>query len=82
MKQYITTTDNMIAHFNYLQSLPLLNSMKSTFNCKTVSVVHYSDWGFSLNGNMSRLRSILVCGDNTDDFVAEHVLRRLILYLP
>jgi glycosyltransferase len=75
LKQYIPTTENMIVHFNYLKSLPLLNSMKSTFNCKTVSVVHYSDWFFLLNGNMSRLRSILVCGDNTDDFVAEHVLK-------
>jgi glycosyltransferase len=77
MKQYVPTTENMVAHFNYLQSLPLLNSMKSTFNCKTVSVVHYSDWGFSLNGNMSRLRSILACGDNTDDVFAKNVLKSI-----
>jgi hypothetical protein len=42
LRQYIPSTENMIVHFNYLQSLSLLNSMKSTFDCRTVSVVHYS----------------------------------------
>jgi glycosyltransferase len=77
LKQYVPTTENMIAHFNYLRSLPLLTSMKSTFNCKTVSVVHYSDWGFSLNGNISRLRSILTNSDNTNDVFEKSVLKSI-----
>jgi glycosyltransferase len=75
LSQYIPSTENMIVHFNYLQSLPLLNSMKSTFNCKTVSVVHYSGWGFSLNGNTDRLHAILADKSNITDIQAKNILK-------
>jgi glycosyltransferase len=77
INQYIPATENMIVHFNYLQSLALLNSMKSRFNCKTVSVVHYSDWGFILNGNMSRLHSIIASNNNYDDILAKNILKSI-----
>jgi glycosyltransferase len=75
LKQYIPSTENMIAHFNYLQCLSLLNSIKSTFRCKTVSVVHYSGWGFSLNGNINRLHSILADNSDITDILAKRVLK-------
>ena len=41
--------------------------MKKTFDCRIVTVVHSSNWGFSVYDNLSRLRSILR-EDHPDDF--------------
>jgi glycosyltransferase len=77
IRQYIPATENMVAHFNYLQSLPLLNNIKSTFNCRTISVVHYSIWGFALNGNINRLHSILADNSNAVDVQAKNILKSI-----
>jgi glycosyltransferase len=78
LRQYILETGNMIAHFNYLQKhLPILTNMKLVFDCKMVSVVHYSGWGFDLQGNISRMRSILASNDNTDDILSKNILKSI-----
>ena len=74
LKQYAGKQDNVVAHFNYSQSLPLLKEMKTMFDCKTVAAVHYSQWGFVLHENINRLRSII---SGNDDVSAQTTLKSL-----
>ncbi len=55
----IKNTDRLIFHLNYNHSDRLAESLKKAFDCKIVTVVHYSNWGFSFYDNLQRLRSIL-----------------------
>jgi glycosyltransferase len=67
LRQYIPSTENMIAHFNYIQNLPLLEIFTAIFNCKSVIAIHYMSWCFSLQGNLSRLKTILSKNENDSD---------------
>ena len=50
---------NLIFHLNYNQSGKLAEELKNAFNCRIVTTVHYSNWGFSIYDNLRRFRSIL-----------------------
>ena len=51
--------ENLIFHINYMNCKPLADALKSTFDCKSVLVVHYLDSIIALMGNISRLRRII-----------------------
>jgi len=44
---------------NYYQSGKLAEELKNTFDCKIISVAHFSEWGFTVYDNPERLRLIL-----------------------
>jgi len=55
----IKNKNRIIFHLNYSKSGKLADELKKTFECKIVTVVHYSDWGLLINDNLPRLRSLL-----------------------
>jgi glycosyltransferase len=44
---------------NFPQCGRLAEELKKTFDCKIVSVVHFSEWGFTVYDNLQRLRNLL-----------------------
>lgn len=56
---HIEDKSNLIFHLNYNQCESFVEELKKTFNCKIISVVHFSDWGFKIYDNLQQLRDIL-----------------------
>ena len=55
---HIKNTKNLIFHFNFNDCYSLAKELKTTFECKTVAVIHYIKWQLMLHGNLLRLRMI------------------------
>lgn len=49
----------LIFHLNSNRYGSLADLLKKTFECRVITVVHYSDWGFSIYDNLPRLRTKL-----------------------
>lgn len=71
LQLYIQDKTNLLFHLNFPQCGSFADELKNTFECKVVSVVHFSHWGFTVFDNLTRLRSILkeVDPDNFGDEV-------------
>ena len=59
LQLHIKDKEELIFHLNYYQSGQLAEELKNAFDCKIVSVSHFSEWGFSVYDNLPRLRQIL-----------------------
>lgn len=60
LQLHIQDKNKLIFHLNYHQNICLVEELKNAFdNCKVISVVHFSDWGFVVFDNLQRLRDIL-----------------------
>lgn len=59
LQLHIKDKKDLIFHFNFTQYGDFVDNLKKTFDCKIVSVVHFSDWGTIVFDNLQRLRSIL-----------------------
>ena len=59
LRLYIKDKKDLIFHLNYCQSGTLADELKNVFDCKIVSVVHFTGWGFTVYDNPERLRHIL-----------------------
>ena len=59
LQLHIEDRKNLIFHLNYIDSKPLVDSLKNTFDCKIVLVVHYLEPVLILSGNISRLCRII-----------------------
>jgi glycosyltransferase len=59
LQLYIRDKENLIFHFNFSLYGSLIKALKNAFECRIVSVVHFSDWGFTVFDNLQRLRKIL-----------------------
>ncbi|MDL2265270.1 TIGR04157 family glycosyltransferase [Parabacteroides sp. OttesenSCG-928-G07] len=59
LQLYIQDKKDLIFHLNFPQCGSLVEALKEAFDCKVVSVVHFSDWGFTVFDNLPRLRNIL-----------------------
>ena len=59
--------ENIIFYMNYLKCKPLVDALKTTFDCKIVLVVHYLNSIMTLMGNISQLRSIISQTDELTD---------------
>ena len=67
LQLHITDKKDLIFQFNYMNNKPLVDALRSAFDCKIISVVHYFDSCLSLSGNISRLRRIILQpGEPTD----------------
>lgn len=55
----IQNKNNLIFHLNFLQNGSLVEELKNAFDCRVVSVIHFTDWGFTFYDNLPRLRNIL-----------------------
>ena len=59
LQLHIKDKEKLIFHLNYMECKPLVDALKSVFDCKTVLVVHYLRSVMTLLGNISRLRRII-----------------------
>jgi hypothetical protein len=75
LQLYIRDKENLIFHLNFSPRESLIEALKNVFECKIVSVVHYSDWGFTIFDNLQRLHKILK-GEGPDS-LDENVKNRL-----
>jgi len=48
-----------IFHMNFMSNNNLVKCLKKHFRCKVILVTHYSDWSFSLLGNVHKLKNLL-----------------------
>lgn len=60
LKTYIDKDEEAIFVLNYLYMTPLVKLLHVHFpNCKVATVVHYMNWCFALNGNVSKFHQLL-----------------------
>jgi glycosyltransferase len=64
---HIKDKKELIFHLNFPQYGILAEELKKVFDCRIVSIVHFSDWGFFVFDNLQRLRNILN-EEHPDDF--------------
>jgi len=64
---HIINTENLVFHLNYNHSWKLAEELKKAFDCRIVTVAHYSDWSLPIYDNLPRLRSIIK-KEQPDDF--------------
>lgn len=79
LRVHIKDTHNLIFHFNFNQCQILAKELKSVFDCKTVSVIHYIKWQLEMHGNLSRLK-ILKSKSETDRSSDEQMTNFVYLY--
>ena len=54
LQLYIQDKNNLLFHLNFPQCGSFADELKNTFECKVVSVVHFSHWGFTVFDNLTR----------------------------
>lgn len=60
LKTYIDKDEEAVFVLNYLYMTPLVKLLHKHFpNCKVATVVHYLNWCFALNGNVSKFHQLL-----------------------
>lgn len=60
LKTYIDKDEEAVFVLNYLYMIPLVKLLHKHFpNCKVATVVHYLNWCFALNGNVSKFHQLL-----------------------
>ena len=60
LKTYIDKDEEAVFVLNYLYMTPLVKFLHEHFpNCKVATVVHYLNWCFALNGNVSKFHQLL-----------------------
>ena len=58
LRLHIKDTKDLVFHFNYNQCVMFAKGLKATFDCNTVTTVHYIKWAHELQGNLSKLHVI------------------------
>jgi len=48
-----------IFHLNFMSDSYFVKCLKKNFRCKVILVSHYTDWSFSLSGDVRKLRNLL-----------------------
>lgn len=59
LRQYIETDNKLIFHLNFNHCGYFAEKLKEVFDCQVITVIHYSDWGFNIFGNMKQLNAML-----------------------
>jgi len=67
LQLYIENKENLVFHLNFNHGGTLIEYIKKTFDCRTVTTIHYLNWCFKLSGNVSRFRKILASGNDELD---------------
>ena len=58
LRLQIKDTKDLIFHFNFNLYQLLAKELKTFFNCKTVTTIHFMKWALELQGNLSRFHAI------------------------
>lgn len=68
LSNYIEENENVIFHFNYCNHYDLMRLVKAKYKyCRILYTIHYLNWCFSMNGNLTRFRNHLNSGNETGD---------------
>jgi glycosyltransferase len=59
LQLYIKNKKDLIFHLNYHHGGRFVEELKNIFDCRIVSVAHFSGWGFVIFDNLQRLRNLL-----------------------
>ena len=59
LRLYIKDTKDLVFQINYNHYQFFAKELKATFECKTVSIVHFTKWALELRGNLALLQTIL-----------------------
>ena len=59
LKEIFYHDDEILFHINFFLSGLLLAQLKTTFRCKILFTVHFTDWGLDLNGDSEKLMSLI-----------------------
>lgn len=72
LDSYIEKDEEVIFHFNYSQHYDLIRQIKSRYkSCHILYTIHYLNWCFTLNGNLTRFRKII--GNEDNDAIRENI---------
>lgn len=71
LRLHIKDKRDLIFHLNFLLNKKFAFDLRKEFNCKIISVVHYSEWGSVIFDNLQRFRNIL--GEDKPDSIAEKI---------
>ena len=70
-----SSSSHHVFHLNYTHNqFPEL--IKKAFICKLLLIIHYFDWAFSLNGNLSKMRRLLEQHYEIKDSLEVDILRK------
>lgn len=59
LRLHVSVESPIIFHINYIHcSLPLVKLLKSYFNCKIITTIHYMEWAFLYDGNIRLTKEI------------------------
>ena len=68
----INEEEKMIFHFNYSQHFDLIRLIKGRYKfCRVFYTIHYLNWCFTLNGNLSRFRKLI--NNEVEDPIKESI---------
>jgi len=66
-KELFNADDDMVFHFNYFITDSLIADLKTTFHCKVIFAVHFTNWSLMLNGDSHKMKSIMYKVNNKQD---------------
>lgn len=73
LSPYVGEEEVVVFHFNYSLHFDLMRLVKAKYMfCRIVYTIHYFDWCFSLDGNLTRFRK-LICDDDIEDVMKENI---------
>jgi glycosyltransferase len=73
LQLHIDDKNNLIFQLNFNQCGRLVEELKNAFDCKIVAVIHFTDWGFKIHGNMQKFRNIL--NEEHPDSFGENIIK-------
>lgn len=72
LSSYVRNSDHVIFHFNYCQHYELIRQVKAKYQfCRVLYTIHYFNWCFTLNGNLTRFRKYIY--NETDDSIKRSI---------
>lgn len=74
LDSFIREEEEFIFHFNYNQHFDLIRLIKGRYKfCRVLYTIHYLNWCFTLNGNLSRFRKLI--NNEVEDSIKESIQR-------
>ena len=60
LRLYVKDTSKLVFHVNFMQDDLLIKELRRLFKCRIVFTIHYFNWCFSLLGNMTQFRNLVM----------------------
>ena len=59
LQLHIDDKKDLIFHLNFTTTYKFVESLRKSFDCKIVTTIHFTDWGFAIYDNLQPFRNIL-----------------------